>query len=201
METIAAGSVEPTTTAESGPVSGAVPVIPTAATLSGPVAGAISGAGSVKTSGSAAVVGTGSTSVLKREDPLCAVPVTSILAAALVLGTGGASVDLAVGPRSLRGSPVLGAGSGAGILTSLPFPALGFVSGIGHLLNEIQCHLGIDVAGRVDGVQSPACPQGLFHLLPAAAGAADQLNAVQHHGRLQLLLEKEFQLCQVRDEC
>ena len=155
METIAAGSVEPTTPAESGPVSGAVPVIPTAATLSGPVAGAISGAGSVKTSGSAAVVGNGSTSVLKREDPLCAVPVSSILAAALVLGAGGTSVGLAVGPWSLRGSPVLGAGSGAGVLTSLPFPVLSLVSRIGHLLDEVQGHLGIDVTGRMEGPTLP----------------------------------------------
>ncbi len=39
VETITAGSVEPTTAAESGPVSGAIPVMPTAAALSGPIAG------------------------------------------------------------------------------------------------------------------------------------------------------------------
>ncbi len=96
---------------------------------------------------------------------------------------------------------MVGAGSGTGILTSLPFPVLGLVPGVGHLLYEVQGHLGVDLAGRMEGVQGLPCPEGLLHLLPATAGAANQLNAVQYDSWLQLLFEQEFQFRQIRNEC
>ncbi len=56
----------------------------------------------------------------------------------MVPGTGGASAGLTVGPWELRDSPVVGSGTGAGVLTPLPFPVLGLVPGVGHLLDEVQ---------------------------------------------------------------
>jgi len=169
------------------------------------ISGTVSGTGTVKASRASAGSRAGSSPVLvwllSREGSLGTVPVPSMLAAVLVPGTGGTSDGLTDGPWGLRGTPVVGPAPGAGILTSLPFPVLSLVSRVGHLLDEVQGHLGVDMAGRMDRVQGPTCPKGLFHLLPAAAGAADQLDAVQHDSWLQLLLEEKFQLRQVRDEC
>jgi hypothetical protein len=136
-----------------------------------------------------------------RKKSLVAIPVSSILAAFLVSVAGGASVGLAVGPWELRVISAMRSGSGSGVLASFPFPVLRLVPRVGHLLDEVQCHLGIDVAGRMDGVQGPPCPEGLLHLVPATPGTAGQLNAIQHDSWLQLLFEQKFQLRQIRDEC
>jgi hypothetical protein len=155
---IAAGSVKPTAASVSRTISGTVSVMPTAAAISGPISGTVSGTGTVKTSRASAGFRAGLSPVLMRLlnwESLGSVPVPSTLAAVLVPGTGGASVGLTVGPCELRGSPVVGSGSGAGVLTSLPFPVLSLVSRIGHLLDEVQGHLGIDVTGRMEGPTLP----------------------------------------------
>ncbi len=193
---IAAGSVGTASAAVSGTISGAESILPTAAAVSGPITGPVSGSGAVETSRAPAGPRAGSSPVLVlmlgRNGSLESVPVSSMLATVLVPVAGGASVALNDGPVDLLSIPVMGSGARAGILASFPFPAFSLVSRVGDLLDEVQSHLGVNVTGRVDWIQCPSSPQGLLHLLPAAAGAADQLDAVQHNGRLQLLLEEEF---------
>ncbi len=41
--------------------------------------------------------------------------------------------------------------------------------GGGHLFQNIQCHLSIDVSIRVDWIRSPACQEGLLHPLSSAS--------------------------------
>ncbi len=106
-------------------------------------------------------------------------------------------VDVPVGARLLHTGPVHGcrAGSGSGLLAPLPLPGIRvrFRFGCNDCLDEIQSHLRIHVAGRVHWVQGPACSERLLNFLPAAAGAADQFDAIQHSRRLKFFLELEFQ--------
>jgi hypothetical protein len=68
------------------------------------------------------------------------------------------------------------------------------------VLNEVQRHLGIHVAGRVHWIKGPSGSDCLFYLFSPASRTARQLNSVNYHGRLEFFSKLKFQLCQIRND-
>ncbi len=81
-------------------------------------------------------------------------------------------------------------------VASLPLLATGRAAGGGHLLNQVERHLRVDVGLRVDRV-GPAGPQRLLNPVLAATRTANKLNTIQYGGWKKLFSEGELQLSEI----